>query len=178
MSDTSVKAAPWPRRIGIFALQLAAVAALIGADQWLKHLVTVSLKGRPDRTLIPGLYALTYTENTGAAFSMFSNNTFILTGVTVVLLVLVLAALLFRYFPGRLASLSMILILAGGTGNLIDRIRQHYVVDYIRTLFVDFAVYNFADMLVVVGVALLAFCVVWLAVKERREKKEAPRAAD
>ena len=64
-----------------------------------------------------------------------------------------------------------VFILAGGAGNLIDRFAQGYVVDYIKTLFIDFPVFNFADILVVVGVFVVCGYLIYDFIREEKQKK-------
>ena len=90
-------------------------------------------------------------ENTGAAFSLFSDHTWILALISLVMSVLLAIAVwkpLFRHPFGRTA---LALLLAGAVGNLIDRALQGYVVDMFHVLFMEFAVFNVADICVVVG---------------------------
>ena len=64
-------------------------------------------------------------------------------------------------------------MISGGIGNIIDRIRLHYVVDYIEPLFVNFAVFNFADCLITVGAFLLIFYLIFDLVKDSKKNKNA-----
>jgi signal peptidase II len=63
-------------------------------------------------------------------------------------------------------------MVAGGIGNIIDRIRLHFVVDYIEPTFIDFAVFNFADCLITVGAFVLMIYLVIDIVKDEKTKKE------
>ena len=127
-------------------LSLILIAVGVAADQAVKFLVVENLRPDGVLTAIPGLLDFVYVENTGAAFGMFGDYTWILSVVTAVLVVVVLFCLLFYRTAG-------ILIVAGGIGNLIDRIRLEYVIDYIRVSFFP-PVFNLADCFVVVGVIL------------------------
>lgn len=137
-------------------LIVAVTAVLVGLDQLTKWLVTVYLKDRPDITVIPGVLDFSYETNTGAAWSILSGERWflvVLTGIMIVaLLIFVLSGKLRRY---TMFNISATLIIAGGIGNLIDRLVQGYVVDFIKTTFMSFPVFNVADCFVVVGSILL-----------------------
>ncbi|MBQ7545376.1 MAG: signal peptidase II [Clostridia bacterium] len=146
-------------------VQSVLIALLIGADQLLKIWAQRSLAGRV--LSADGFMALRVVRNTGAAFSMLSGETSILIWGTGAVLLGCLAYLFFGRGRSRLGDAALLLVIAGGAGNLIDRIRLGYVIDYIEPLFVDFAVFNFADCLITVGAALL---VVWTILGARRDK--------
>ncbi len=135
---------------------IAVVAVLVGLDQLTKWLAVVYLKSGEPVTLIPGVLQLSYAENEGAAFGMLQGGRWffvVLTGMMLVaLLVFVLSGKLRRFW---MFNCSAVLILAGGIGNLIDRLVQGYVVDFIETTFITFPLFNVADCCVVVGSLLL-----------------------
>ena len=156
----------------VFAVQMAAAAVLVFVDQWLKKLAVEHLMGKEDIILIKNFIGFSYAENTGAAFSMFSDNTMALSVVTLILLVGGILAMLFMKPQGKLVNICAVLIIAGGAGNLIDRFAQGYVVDYIKTLFIDFPVFNFADILIVVGVFVVCGYLIYDIIREEKQKKE------
>lgn len=116
------------------------VVALVALDQLVKYLVVQNIPLGEYVPFLPHILDLTYVQNTGAAFSLFSEHTWLLT-----LISLVMSALL----------------LAGAVGNLIDRAFQGYVVDMFHVLFMEFAVFNVADICVVVGGIAAAVYYVW-----------------
>lgn len=135
---------------------VAIIAALVGVDQLAKWLAAVYLKSGDPVTVIPGVLQLSYTENEGAAFGMMQGGRWFFVALTGILMVALFAFLLskkmrkFRWF-----HVSTILIIAGGIGNLIDRIVQGYVVDFFETTFMSFPLFNVADCFVVIGSVLL-----------------------
>lgn len=161
----------------VFLLQLVAAAVLVLVDQLIKKAAVDSLKGQDDIVLIKNVLGLTYAENTGAAFSAFSDSTLMLSVVTLLMLVAVVAFLFFAKIPNKAVNVGVTMILGGGVGNLIDRFEQGYVVDYIETLFVDFPVYNFADICVTVGVAIVCVCLIYDIIQEEKQKKNAKEEA-
>ncbi len=139
--------------IAIF-LSFAAVAAGVAIDQVLKSVVTQQLKPLGQIELIPGFFNLTYVENRGAAFGMLANHQWLFIVVTAVVCVAIAAALIFYQNHTALTRTALTLVLAGGIGNMIDRLHYQYVVDYIHFQFFP-PVFNFADICVTVGCALL-----------------------
>ena len=142
---------------------------LIAVDQIVKNWAAETLiKG--DITIIDNVLYLNYAENTGVAFSMFSDNRWILVGVTSLMLIAVLAFFLSGKVTGKLEVFSLSLLLAGGVGNLIDRISLGYVIDYIDVRIINFAIFNFADICICVGAFLLCAAVYFSDKKEKTEK--------
>lgn len=158
-------------------LTIILCAGLIGLDQLLKLLAVHYLAPVGTAELIPGVIGLRYTENTGAAFSMFAGRQTLLIVITGIVLLFGAYILLFRRPKGTLEYTAVVMIFSGGVGNLIDRIANGYVVDYIELQFVRFAIFNLADCLVTVGFVLLVVAVFYTETKVRRLKK-AEAAAD
>lgn len=144
---------------------------LIAVDQIVKNWAAETLvKG--DITIINNVLYLNYAENTGVAFSMFSDNRWMLVGVTAVMLVVVLAFFLSGKITDKLEMFSLSLMLAGGVGNLIDRISLGYVIDYIDVRIINFAIFNIADICICVGAFLLCVAVYISDKKEQQQKAE------
>ena len=137
-------------------LTLIAIAALAGLDQIVKVIVSDYVESNGSKDFLFGLFRITYVENTGAAFSSFSNSTMILSVVTSIIIVVCLVYLMMKKSPGPIVTISLILVISGGTGNMIDRISNGYVVDFIEPLFINFAVFNVADCFITVGAFMLA----------------------
>ena len=155
----------------VFGIQMVSAAVLVLLDLWFKKLAVANLMGKEDVVLIKNFLALSYAENTGAAFSIFSDSTLFLSIVTLVIIVAGVIYLMLGKVEGRLMNICAVLILAGGAGNLVDRFAQGYVVDYIKTLFIDFPVFNFADILVVVGVFVVCGYLIYDIIREEKQKK-------
>ena len=133
---------------------LLCVAALVGLDQAIKFWAVSALQPVGAMPLIPHVVELRFVLNQGMAFSLLSGKQLFLIIATSAALLAVAYGLFFRSRGKLLQQIAFILVLAGGIGNLIDRVLNGEVVDYINPLFIDFAVFNFADILVCVGVAL------------------------
>lgn len=135
-------------------IKLVLIAALVAADQGIKLWASSVLQPVTAMPVIPGIVELRFVLNDGMAFSMLSGKQGFLIGVTSLALCVVAYLLFTEKMFGRVGNAGLLLVLAGGIGNLIDRALNGVVVDYINLLFMRFAVFNFADICVCVGVAL------------------------
>ena len=146
------------------------VVALVVLDQVVKFLVRANIPLGGDVPFLPHILQLTYVQNTGAAFSLFSQHTWLLTllsGVVSVVLVICLGKRVLPHWSGMLA---LALLLGGAVGNFIDRLLFGFVTDMFATTFVNFAVFNVADVGVVLGGVLL--CLHLIVFFGREGKKE------
>lgn len=161
----------------IFLLILGVI--LIAADQLIKLWIVENLMPVNVMDFIRfgdfEVLGLRYCENTGAAFSSFSGARWFLVALVSVMLV-VLLVFTIRYKHKRpLFLISSAMIISGGIGNLIDRIRLGYVIDYLDVKLFNFAVFNFADICVVVGAILLLIFLFFIEPKviaEENSEKE------
>lgn len=137
-------------------LYIGMILLLVGLDQWTKYLAILHLKGQDNIVWWENVFELEYRENTGAAFSIMQGQSWFLIGFTSIALLLV-AIFLFRSKLGKISWVRVTgsLILAGGIGNLIDRIFRGFVVDFLYFSLIDFPVFNVADCCVVIGAVLL-----------------------
>lgn len=137
-----------------FALGL--VAALVLADQLIKRWGLETLAKIGQIEVIPGLFNLTYVENRGAAFGILQGKTMILSVVSGALLLVIAALLIMDRIKPDFFLWTISIGLAGGIGNLCDRVTRGFVVDYLdfSALF-GFPVFNFADCCVVCATVLI-----------------------
>jgi signal peptidase II len=150
-------------------------ALLIVLDQFSKQWVvaTYPLRG-PGQYIGLGFY-FTYEQNTGAAFSIFRGNPTVLGAISAVVSSAILGYLILRGKTiGTLQRYALASILAGAVGNMIDRFRLGYVVDFIHFKIPNFsfAVFNIADSCVVIGAVLLIGSSLLGQRKEKREKRK------
>lgn len=139
----------------VLKLPYAAIFAFgIILDFIVKHIVRTNMRQGESIPLIDGVFHITYTENTGAAFSMLSGKTVLLSVVTVVVVALLLYLLFSDKIRGKLACILVALIASGGTGNLIDRIFRGSVTDMFDFRLINFAIFNVADIFVTCGAIL------------------------
>ena len=152
-------------------ISMAAVIILTAADQLIKLVVERSLQPIGKLGFIDGFIGWRYVRNTGAAFGSFSNSTELLSVFTAIVIV----AMIVYVFSGKIKSkfclVTVTMIIAGGLGNLLDRIFRGYVVDFIEVQFTDFAVFNFADILVTCGAFMLIGYLIYDTVKDFKAKK-------
>lgn len=143
---------------------------LIVIDQLVKWWVRGNIPLGGAVPFLPHLLELTYVRNTGAAFSSFSGLTWLLAAVSLAATAVIVLLLRRDFFPSPLGRFTLSLLLAGAAGNLIDRVLLGFVTDMFRTLFMEFAVFNVADICVVVGGVLMVAYVLlfWDKDKERR----------
>ena len=153
------------------------VVALVVLDQVVKFLVRANIPLGGDVPFLPHILQLTYVQNTGAAFSLLEEHTWILTIVSLVVSVLLTVLLVKKVFPRPFAMAALSMVLAGAVGNLIDRALLGYVTDMFETLFMRFAVFNVADICVVVGGISAGLYYLFLAGKlEPKEEKDRDQA--
>lgn len=137
----------------VFAAVLAAAA--VGLDQLTKYLTVQHIALFEDVPLLPGIVHLTHTHNTGAAFSMLSGQRWPLILMTVIVLALIVFVLVRKTVTKPFGVLTLAAVFGGAIGNLIDRVLYGYVVDMIEVEFINFAVFNVADIFVTCGGVLL-----------------------
>ena len=152
---------------------------LIALDQLVKYQVLQNIGPGEYVPFLPHILDLTYVENTGAAFSMLEDYTWLLTGISLGMSILLALALWRNYFRHPIGKLTLTLLLAGAVGNLIDRVARGYVVDMFHVLFMHFAVFNVADICVVVGGIGAALYYLFLQPKlEKPEESHDPSDLD
>lgn len=132
------------------------VAVVVVLDQLSKYLVASTMDVGQSISLIKDFLSITYVRNPGAAFGMLPYRTVFL--IIVTLFVMGLIIYFYRVLPAgyTLLRLGMALQLGGALGNLIDRVRNVSVVDFIDLKFFP-PVFNLADMSIVIGVILFLF---------------------
>lgn len=151
---TSVSEKTAKHYITAFIIALAGVIL----DQLSKYMAVHFLQGTDGIDLIPGVFRLTYLENRGAAFGVLQGQQWFFYIITAVILVVVVLAYV-RIPAGRIflpLQICAVFIVSGALGNLIDRVRLGYVVDFFYFELIDFPVFNVADIFVTVSAVLLA----------------------
>ena len=139
------------RKVSIFI----SILLLILMDQAVKGYVVKEIPLGCMLRFIPKVVSLTYLKNSGAAFSMLENQQWFFTIITLTAMGAAFVYL-YRHIKGSLwLLLGLTLIISGGIGNFIDRVRQGFVVDMFHLDFMNFAIFNVADIYLTVGVGLL-----------------------
>ena len=156
----------------LYALCAALAAALLGLDQWVKHYVTVHIPLGEAQPLLPGLVELRTVHNYGAAWSSLAGMRWLLVAITGVIIAAVAVILIRRIVRHPVGVMAGFLILSGGLGNIVDRVRLGYVVDMFHLEFwPSYPVFNVADICVVCGAVLAAIYYVWFYEKYDRRGK-------
>ena len=143
---------------------------LVVADQAVKFAVRANIDIGQSIPFIPHVLDLTYVQNTGAAFSILQQHTWLLTLTSAVVVLIMCLLIVKGFFKNALGRWAAALVLAGGMGNLIDRVVFGAVTDMFRTTFMDFPIFNVADCCVTVGVPLLLLYVLLYVSGEENPK--------
>ncbi len=145
--------------------------ALIAIDQLTKYFAITYLEPIEYIDVIDNFLRFRYVENTGAVFGSFATHTLVLTVFSVFLLIFTIVYLVKNRDKSKFINICLLLMVAGGIGNVIDRVRLNYVVDFIEPVFVDFAVFNFADCLITVGAFAIIFYLIYDLFKDMKNNK-------
>ena len=147
---------------------------LLAVDQITKYLAVLKLKPIGNITFISGFMDFTFVENRGAAFGILSGKTWLLSIIAVIICVAIVVAM--KKMPNtkeyKWLKWSLMIILAGAIGNMIDRIVRGYVVDFFEFTFFEWPVFNMADIYVVIGTVVMAVLVMFV-IKDDKEEKNA-----
>lgn len=152
-------------------ISLLSMAVLTAVDQLIKFFVERDLQSVGTVDFIDGFLHWEYVRNTGAAFGSFSGNTQLLSIITGIIIICGIIAIIIKKINHKFQLVTAVMIISGGLGNLIDRIIRGYVVDYISVEFIDFPVFNFADVLVTCGSFMLIGYLIYDIYKESKSKK-------
>lgn len=142
---------------------------IVGIDQFTKYLTVTNIPLHETREVIPSLLSFTYHQNTGAAWSILEGQMMFFYIVTLIVVGVIIYYLHAYGKSDRLFAFSLSLILGGAIGNFIDRLFLQYVVDMIRLEFINFPIFNIADVALSVGVGLM---IVYLLLDEWKQHKQ------
>ena len=143
-----------PLRLAIYFL---ICALMVAVDQISKYFAVIKLKGRENAVWIKNVFELQYVENDGAAFSSFSGKQGFVLAVTIAVMLFVIFEFV-RIPDGKRymwLRIDFLMIVAGALGNMIDRVRQGYVVDFFYFVPINFPRFNVADIYVTLAMPLL-----------------------
>ena len=153
--------------LSLFAL------GIVGVDQLVKYLIVSNIPLFGQAPLVPGIMKLTYVQNTGAAFSLLQGMQWLF----VVIFVLLTALLVFEYFKKpmpftKFERFCIAAVYGGGLGNMIDRVFLGFVVDMFQTEFINFPVFNVADIFITCGCILLMIHIAFFNKQFWKEEKK------
>ena len=144
-------------------------AIIVAVDQFTKFLTVQNIDLYEIVEVIPNVLSWMYIRNTGAAWSILEGQMWFFYLITIIVVGAVIYYLQKFGKNSRLFSIALALILAGSIGNFIDRIRFEYVIDMVRLEFINFPIFNVADMSLSIGVFLM---IIFVFIYERNEKKK------
>ncbi len=144
----------------IYILYSLICLVLIAIDYVTKMQAFEILRGLPSVPVIEGILHFKYCENTGAAFSLFQGKADVLGIVSAVVIIAFIVGLIIEKPKSNLLLCAMTLLIAGGTGNVIDRFMRGFVVDFIEFKFMTFPIFNVADIYVTIGAGLLILYII------------------
>ena len=149
------------KRASLLVTDFMLFVILVIADQLTKHLAVVRLKNQAAYNLINGILEFNYLENRGAAFGVLQNQKYFFVFVALIFIGVIVFVLIKVPTQKKYYSLNILLVMiaAGAVGNMIDRVRHDYVVDFIYFSLIDFPVFNVADIYVVCSGVLLIILV-------------------
>jgi len=157
------------KKVKILLLDTAIMLVLLAFDQYTKYLAILHLKDKPALVLIDGVLELQYLENRGSAFGMLQNQKFFILFVGIVFLSVILF-FLFKLPTQKKYNAAHVLlsvVIAGGIGNMIDRFRFDYVVDFISFVLINYPIFNVADCYIVV--AMIGLLILFLFVFKEKD---------
>ena len=150
------------------------VIVIMALDQLSKYWVINNIGMTDSITVIPNVIDFVYVKNTGAAFSFLSDKTYgivILSIISVLFCIGVIFFMIKKKPQSKLLTISLALMLSGALGNVIDRIARGYVVDFIEATFINFPVFNVADIAITCGAILIIIYVLFFEKSKEEQEK-------
>ena len=148
----------------LYLIDILLLAVLVALDRYTKYLAVMRLKDKPAYIIINGVLEFNYLENKGAAFGMMQNQKYFFVFIAIIFLAVMLYVLIKCPDDKKYLKLHLLLtfIGAGAIGNLIDRLRFDYVVDFIFFSLINFPIFNVADIYVTVSTAVLIILILFV----------------
>ncbi|MBQ3119178.1 MAG: signal peptidase II [Clostridia bacterium] len=112
------------------------------------------------------VFHLTYVENKGAGWGMFSDHTWLLTVATIIVIVAAVSYVVVKRPKDQLFLTAFTFMIGGAVGNLVDRVRQGFVIDFLDFTLIDFPVFNIADCFITIGAAIFVIYVIFFSDKK------------
>ena len=137
-------------------------------DQAAKFFAAGLLQNIDTYAMWEGVFHLTYVENTGAGWGVFSNHTWLLTVATIIVIVAAVSYVVVKRPNDKLFLTAFTFMIGGAVGNLVDRVRQGFVIDFLDFTLIDFPVFNIADCFITVGALLFIVYVIFFSDKKEK----------
>ena len=157
----------------LYCFLIIFMGVIVGLDQLTKALVVANIPVGETVKALPGVFHLTHLHNTGAAFSMLEGGRWFFALICAAGLIVVAVLIKKKVIQAPFELWCLAAIFGGGIGNLVDRIRLGYVVDMFEVEFMNFAVFNVADIFITCGAVALFVYVLFF---DKKEKKDDPAA--
>lgn len=154
-----------------YAFLLLLAGGIVALDQWTKYLIVTQVALGEDLPSILGIFHITHTKNTGAAWGILAGQTWLFILVMVIFVGLLALLVWKKWLTKKYEWLCLAAIAGGGIGNMIDRLTTGAVTDMICFDFVDFPIFNVADCFITVGAFALIACVLFFDREDRHESK-------
>ena len=155
-----------------YTLAIVTAVLFLIIDQITKYIVISNMQLYDTIPFINGIMDFTYIHNTGGAWGILNKHTWILVVFTLLAMAICVFVLIKYARANKILFFALCLIIAGGTGNMIDRIfRGGKVIDFLEVTFIDFPIFNIADCAVCIGAGLLLLYFTVDLIKERKEKR-------
>lgn len=138
------------------------ILTIVILDQLIKYWASNYLQPKGTIPIIKDFFSLTYVENRGAAFGILQNQRWLFITLTIIICIGMMYYLYMDTNLNPILRVSLYLVLGGAIGNLIDRIKNGYVVDMFHFTFINFPVFNVADCFVVIGTIMLAYYILFI----------------
>lgn len=152
------------KRASLLVTDFMLFVILVIADQLTKHLAVVRLKNQAAYNLINGILEFNYLENRGAAFGVLQNQKYFFVFVALIFIGVIVFVLIKVPTQKKYYNLNILLVMiaAGAVGNMIDRVRYDYVVDFIYLVCIQFPIFNVADIYVTTATVILVFQILFV----------------
>lgn len=152
------------KRASLLVTDFMLFVILVITDQLTKHLAVVRLKNQAAYNLINGILEFNYLENRGAAFGVLQNQKYFFVFVALIFIGVIVFVLIKVPTQKKYYSLNILLVMiaAGAVGNMIDRVRYDYVVDFIYLVCIQFPIFNAADIYVTTATVILVFQILFV----------------
>ena len=141
--------------------------AVIFADQSLKYYIKTNFRVGETRKVVPGVFSFNYLQNNGAAWNILACKMWIFYIITLVASIVVIYYLFNLNYQNITFDIGLALIFGGVIGNFMDRLQMHYVVDMFQLDFINFNIFNIADMAITVGLLLVFIYLIFLEDKNK-----------
>ena len=152
------------RKRTLLVIDIFLMVLLVVADQVTKYLAVLKLKGKQPWIVLDGVFELHYLENRGAAFGMLQNQKLLFIFIAIVILTIIIYVLLKTPYQKKYVklNLSLVFIASGAIGNLLDRVRFVYVVDFLYFSLINFPIFNVADIYVTLSAIYLVILLLFV----------------